>query len=67
MQKTANYEMPLYEASDLANLTDGYNNAITIADTQLKALDDAKANKGDAPSGTYKTYADGTTVFTPSA
>lgn len=67
MQKTTNYEMPLYEATDLANLTDGYNSAITIADAQIKALEDSKADKGAAPSGTYKTYADGTTVFTPSA
>lgn len=66
MTNTPNYNMPLYEATDLADLTDGYNSAIEIVDTQLKSLNDTKANKGDVPSGTYKAYANGTVTFTPS-
>lgn len=66
MTNTTNYNMPLYEATDLADLTDGYNSAIEIVDTQLKSLNDTKANKGDAPSGTYKVYANGTATFVPS-
>lgn len=66
MTNTTNYELPLYEATDLANLTDGYNTAVKKVDTELKNLSDTKADKGDAPSGTYKTYADGHTEFVPS-
>ncbi len=36
MKATTNYNLPTYEATDIANLTDGYNSAMTKIDTTLK-------------------------------
>ena len=38
MKQTENYNLPLYEPNDLADLTDGYNNAMELLDTDLKAV-----------------------------
>lgn len=38
MKQTENYNLPLYEPNDLADLTDGYNNAMELIDTDLKAV-----------------------------
>ena len=40
MKATTNYNIPLYEPNDLANLTDGYNNGMEIIDTSMKAVED---------------------------
>lgn len=40
MKATTNYNLPLYEPNDLANLSDGYNNAMDILDTSVKAVED---------------------------
>lgn len=41
MQNTANYQLPTYEATDNANLLDGYNEAMDKIDAQMKANSDA--------------------------
>lgn len=40
MKNTPNFNLPLYEPNDLANLTDGYNNAMSLIDTDMKAVTD---------------------------
>ena len=35
MKATEHYNLPLYEPNDLADLTDGYNNAMELVDTDL--------------------------------
>lgn len=40
MKKTANYNLPIYEANDLPNLLDGYNSAMDLIDSDLKAVSD---------------------------
>lgn len=40
MQETTNYNLPLYEANDSANLLDGYNQAMDLIDSGLKTVDD---------------------------
>ena len=40
MQATPNFNLPLYELDDAANLADGYNNAMGKIDAALKATDD---------------------------
>ena len=37
MKSTTNYKLPTYEATDVANLTDGYNSAMTTIDSTMKA------------------------------
>ena len=41
MQNTANYMLPTYEATDNANLLDGYNEAMDKIDRQMKSNADA--------------------------
>lgn len=36
MQETPNYKLPLYEMDDMANLNDGYNNAMNTIDAALQ-------------------------------
>lgn len=40
MRATTNYNIPLYEPNDLANLTDGYNRGAEIVDEAMKATSD---------------------------
>ena len=40
MKNTPNFNLPLYEPNDLANLTDGYNNAMSLIDTDMKTVTD---------------------------
>lgn len=35
MRATTNYQLPLYEMGDNANLADGFNNAMEILDVKL--------------------------------
>lgn len=49
MKKTTNFNLPTYEANDMPNLLDGYNNAMNIIDTKLQtATDDAVDALADA-------------------
>ena len=38
MQKTPNYELPLYEPNDTPSLIDGYNKAMLVLDAELHKL-----------------------------
>lgn len=49
MNKTTNYDLSLYEANDLPNLLDGYNNSMDIIDENMRRIDDA-ATKASADS-----------------
>lgn len=43
MKQTTNLQLPTYESNDLPNLLDGYNVAMAIIDTAVKANSDAIA------------------------
>lgn len=38
MRATRNYQLPLYELGDNANLADGFNNAMEVLDVKLYQL-----------------------------
>lgn len=50
MQNTSNYQLPTYEATDNANLLDGYNEAMDKIDAQMKANNDATVIAATAAS-----------------
>lgn len=65
MKSTSNYKLPTYEAADIANLTDGYNSAMSILDTNLKTVSNqATTNKTNIAAETTRAKAAEATLTT---